>query len=79
MSAGRVILLVFGIIGVLISIGLLVGGGAILWVDNTIKDSEEIYSHRERLARYCYRACRYRCRCGAGLGMGMGFRRLGYL
>jgi len=44
MSAGRVILLVFGIIGLLISIGLLVGGGAILWLDNTIKDSEGFYT-----------------------------------
>jgi hypothetical protein len=27
MSAGRIILLIFGIIGILIAIGLLVGGG----------------------------------------------------
>ncbi len=44
MSAGRIILLVFGIIGLLISIGLLVGGVAILGVDNTIKDSEGFYT-----------------------------------
>ena len=44
MSAGKVVLLVFGIIGVLISIGLLVGGGAILWADNTIKDGEGFYT-----------------------------------
>jgi uncharacterized membrane protein len=43
-SIGRVLLLIFGIIGILISIGFLVGGGAILWVDNTIKDSEGFYT-----------------------------------
>jgi uncharacterized membrane protein len=44
MSAGKIILLVFGIIGLLISIGLLVGGGALLWADNTIKDSDGFYT-----------------------------------
>jgi len=44
MSAGRIILLIFGIIGILISIGLLVGGGAVLWADNTIKDGEGFYT-----------------------------------
>ena len=44
MSAGKIILLVFGIIGLLISIGLLVGGGTLLWADNTIKDSEGFYT-----------------------------------
>lgn len=43
MSAGKIILLVFGIIGLLISIGLLVGGGTLLWVDSTIKDSKGYY------------------------------------
>lgn len=44
MNAGRIILLIFGVIGILISIGLLVGGGAILWLDNTAKDSEGFYT-----------------------------------
>jgi uncharacterized membrane protein len=44
LSIGRVILLVFGIIGLLISVGLLVGGGAIIWADNTIKDSDGFYT-----------------------------------
>ncbi len=44
MSAGKIILLVFGIIGLLMSIGLLVGGGALIWADNTIKDSEGFYT-----------------------------------
>jgi hypothetical protein len=44
MKAGRIVLLVFGIIFVLISFGLLVGGGVILAVDNGFKDSEGYYS-----------------------------------
>jgi len=44
MSIGRVLLLIFGVIGILISIGLLVGGGAILWADNIIEDSEGFYT-----------------------------------
>jgi uncharacterized membrane protein len=44
MSAGKIILLIFGIIGLLISIGLLVGGGTLLWADSTIKDSEGFYT-----------------------------------
>jgi uncharacterized membrane protein len=44
MSAGKIILLVFGIIGLLISIGLLAGGATLLWADNTIKDSDGFYT-----------------------------------
>jgi len=43
-SVGKIILLVFGIIGLLISISLLLGGGTLLWADNTIKDSEGFYT-----------------------------------
>jgi len=46
MSAGKIILLIFGIIGLVISIGLLVGGGTLLWAENTIKDSEGFYTTR---------------------------------
>jgi len=46
MSAGKIILLVFGVIGLLISVGLLVGGGTLLVADNVIKDSEGFYSTR---------------------------------
>ncbi len=46
MSAGKVILLVFGGLGLLISVGFLVGGGALLWAGNTIKDSEGFYTTR---------------------------------
>ena len=41
MSAGKIILLVFGIIVILISFGLLAGGGALIWVDATHVDDEE--------------------------------------
>ncbi len=40
MSAGKIVLLVFGIIVVLISFGLLAGGGALIWVDATHVDDE---------------------------------------
>jgi uncharacterized membrane protein len=43
-SAGKVILLVFGGIGLLISVALLVGGGVLFWADNVIKDSEGFYA-----------------------------------
>jgi len=33
MSAGRVLLLIFGILLILGSVPLLLGGGALLWVD----------------------------------------------
>ena len=40
MSAGRIVLIVFGAIFLLISIGMLVGGGALVWVDQALTDSE---------------------------------------
>jgi hypothetical protein len=44
MSAGRIILLVFGIIVVLISFGLLLGGGVILVFDSSFRDAEGFYT-----------------------------------
>ncbi len=41
MRAGKIVLLVFGVIVVLISFGLLAGGGALIWVDATHVDDEE--------------------------------------
>jgi hypothetical protein len=38
MSAGRIILLIFGILFILGSVPLLLGGGALLWVDIALKD-----------------------------------------
>jgi hypothetical protein len=44
MSAGRIILLVFGVIVVLISIGMLFAGSSLLWLDRTRMDSEGFIS-----------------------------------
>jgi len=38
-SAGRIVLLVFGVIVLVIALGLLTAGGVVLWVDNSLKDS----------------------------------------
>ncbi len=40
MSAGRIVLLVFGAIFLLVAIVMLVGGGVLVWADQTLKDSE---------------------------------------
>ncbi len=40
MSAGKIVLLVFGAIFILISIGMIVGGGTLIWIDQAFKDSE---------------------------------------
>jgi uncharacterized membrane protein len=44
MSAGKIILMIFGVIGMLISVGLLLGGAAILIADNVIKDNDGFYT-----------------------------------
>ena len=44
MSAGKIVLLVFGIIILLVSVGLLVSGGALMFAERVIKDSEGFYS-----------------------------------
>lgn len=44
MSAGRIVLLVFGILLVLGSFGLLIGGGVTLAFDNTFKDDQGFYN-----------------------------------
>jgi len=40
MSAGKVALLVFGIIFLLVSVGLLFAGGTLIWADQALKDDE---------------------------------------
>jgi hypothetical protein len=40
MTAGRVVALVFGVIILLISLGLLFTGGVLLWMDSALKDDE---------------------------------------
>ncbi len=44
MSAGRVVLLVFGILILLLSLGMLFTGGAILAFDSSFKDSQGFYN-----------------------------------
>ena len=44
MNAGKIILLIFGVIGLLISVSLLLGGAAVLIADNVIKDDDGFYS-----------------------------------
>jgi hypothetical protein len=44
MSAGRIVLLVFGILVVLLSFGLLASGGTLLAVDNSFKDNQGFYN-----------------------------------
>ena len=44
MSAGKIVLLVFGVIILLVSFGLMASGGALIWADNTLKDSEGFYT-----------------------------------
>jgi hypothetical protein len=44
MSAGRIVLLVFGILFVIVSFGLMVSGGVILAVDNSFRDQQGFYS-----------------------------------
>ena len=44
MSAGKIVLLVFGVIVLLVSVVLLLSGGALMWAERAIKDSEGFYS-----------------------------------
>jgi len=55
MSAGRIILLIFGILFILGSVPLLFGGGALLWVDIALTDDEGfITTETDRLERDSY-------------------------
>jgi hypothetical protein len=44
MSAGRIVLLIFGIIFLLVALAMIVGGGAILAFENSFKDAEGFYT-----------------------------------
>ena len=44
MKAGKIVLLVFGIIVLLISIVPLLGGGALMWAEKALRDSEGFYT-----------------------------------
>ena len=50
MSAGRVILIVLGVIGVLFGLALLAGGGFLLWTDRTQRQDGYLTTPTERFA-----------------------------
>ena len=60
MSAGRVILIVLGCIGVLFGLGLLVGGGFLLWADRTQREDGYLTTPTERFATPTYALTRSR-------------------
>ncbi|HWH13779.1 MAG TPA: DUF4389 domain-containing protein [Miltoncostaeaceae bacterium] len=46
MRAGRIILIVFGVLGVLVGLAALAGGGALLWADQTQRDDDGFFTTR---------------------------------
>ena len=46
MSAGKIVLLVFGVIVLLVSVGLVFGGGALLWANSALTDDEGFFTTR---------------------------------
>jgi len=60
MSAGRVILIVLGSIGVLFGLALLAGGGFLLWTDRTQREDGYLTTPTERLATPTYGLTRSR-------------------
>ena len=60
MSAGRVILIVLGSIGVLVGLALAAGGGFLLWADRTQRDDGYLTTPTERFATQTYALTRTR-------------------
>jgi hypothetical protein len=60
MSAGRVILIVLGSIGVLFGVALLAGGGFVLWADRTQREDGYLTTPSERFATPTYALTRTR-------------------
>ncbi|HEX9415349.1 MAG TPA: hypothetical protein VF895_01435 [Gaiellaceae bacterium] len=60
MSAGRVILVVLGSIGILLGLGLLAGGGFLLWADRTQREGGYLTTPSERFATSTYALTRAR-------------------
>ena len=60
MSAGRIVLIVLGSIGVLVGLALLVGGGWLLWADRTQRDDGYLATPTERFATPTYALTRTR-------------------
>ena len=60
MSAGRVVLIVLGGIGVLFGVAVLAGGGFLLWVDRTQREDGYLTTPTERFATPSYALTRSR-------------------
>ena len=60
MSAGRVILIVLGSIGVLVGLALAAGGGFLLWADRTQREDGYLTTPTERFATQTYALTRTR-------------------
>ena len=60
MSAGRVVLIVLGSIGVLFGVALLAGGGFLLWADRTQREDGYLTTPTERFATPTYALTRTR-------------------
>ena len=60
MSAGRVVLIILGGIGVLLGLALLAGGGFLLWADRTQRDDGYLTTPTERFATPTYALTRTR-------------------
>ena len=60
MSAGRVILIVLGSIGVLLGLALMAGGGFLLWADRTQREDGYLTTPSERFATPTYALTRTR-------------------
>ena len=60
MSAGRVILIVLGSIGVLVGLALAAGGGFLLWADRTQREDGYLTTPTERFATTTYALTRTR-------------------
>src|SRR6476620_11814200 len=68
MSAGRVILIVLGSIGVLLGLAVLVGGGFLLWADRTQREDGYLTTPTERFATPTYALTRTRLEVDTGEG-----------
>ena len=60
MSAGRIVLIVLGCLGVLLGLALLAGGGFLLWADRTQRDDGYLTTPTERFATPTYALTRSR-------------------
>jgi hypothetical protein len=66
MSAGRVILIILGSIGVLFGLALLAGGGFLLWADRTQREDGYLTTPTERFATPAYALTRTRLEVDTG-------------